>query len=516
MSTLQPLAGALLPGLVSWSLLGAFALAVPPRRARPRRTLPRRREREQRYRSVVEEQTDLVCRFAPDTTLTFVNEAYCRYFGRSRSELLGTPFLDLIPVTEHAAIREHLRRVGERPEGVTYEHRVEGAGAEVRWQQWVDQPIYDAGGRLVEFQSVGRDVTERRRAEEALRESEARVRAILRAIPDLMFLQSKDGIYLDHYAWDHQALLVPPEQFLGRSMREVLPPALAEALADCFARALASGEPQRLEYRLTLGAEERHFEARIVACEGERLLSIVRDITDRKWAEAAARERQEALQRSHAQVRRLAGRLIRAQEQERRRLARELHDDLSQKIAALGMAVGALKQQLPAPSAGAAEAIARLERWLEEISEDARSLSHQLHPAVLEHAGLGAALEAHCEEFRHQAGVQVAVSFDAGLEPLPDDVALCLYRVAQEGLHNVAKHSGASTAELAVTRVGGEVVLRLRDSGRGFDLEAARRRGGLGLVSLEERAHALDGALRIETAPGAGTCLEARLPLQTA
>jgi PAS domain S-box-containing protein len=128
------------------------------------------RESEQRYRAVVETQTELVCRFLPDTTLTFVNEAYCRYFGKSREELLGTSFLFLIPEPARPAAKAHIASLIVHPRLVVDEHEVIAAGGSIRWQQWTDQAIVDDTGRLTEFQSTGLDITERKRAEEALRQ----------------------------------------------------------------------------------------------------------------------------------------------------------------------------------------------------------------------------------------------------------------------------------------------------------------------------------------------------------
>src|SRR6185369_13367927 len=183
------------------------------------------------------------------------------------------------------------------------------------------------------------DVDFRSEAESALRESEARMRAILRAIPDLMFVQTVEGVYLDYYARNPDDLLAPPEAFLGRNMHDILPPDLAAKLQTCFQGASESPEPQLLEYSLLLHGEERHFEARMVGAQPGTILSIVREITDRKRAE-------EALRQSRDRVRVPAGQLITAHEEERVKIANELHDDLSQRLAALAMNLSRLREQL--------------------------------------------------------------------------------------------------------------------------------------------------------------------------
>ena len=134
------------------------------------------RASEERYRELVESQTDLVCRFLPDTTLTFVNEAYCKFFGRRRHELVGTKFIDLVPAFAHDRLLAHIAQAAEDRCPVTHEHEVTMPDGSAGWQQWIDYPITGADGRLTELQGIGRDITERVRAEMALREREARIK----------------------------------------------------------------------------------------------------------------------------------------------------------------------------------------------------------------------------------------------------------------------------------------------------------------------------------------------------
>ncbi len=143
-------------GRVGQGIVGSV-LPAPERR---RRAEESQRESEQRYRNVVETQTELICRYLPDSTLTFVNDAYCRYFGRSRDELVGSPFVGLIPEAERAAARQHIEAIGRSARGGTFEHRVIRPDGSVGWQQWTDHAIRDAAGMVVELQSIGRDVTD--------------------------------------------------------------------------------------------------------------------------------------------------------------------------------------------------------------------------------------------------------------------------------------------------------------------------------------------------------------------
>jgi signal transduction histidine kinase len=213
----------------------------------------------------------------------------------------------------------------------------------------------------------------------------------------------------------------------------------------------------------------------------------------------------------------LAGELITAQEAERSRIARDLHDDINQQLASLSIALSNLKHRLQQGEAtGVQEDLARLQQRTIEVTNVTRQLSHELHPGVLQHAGLIAALRGHCAEFGAQHGINVTLSVAHGVDGVPQDVALCLYRVAQEAMRNVAAHSGAREARIALNPSAEGLELIIHDEGRGFDLAEARRRGGVGLTSLEERVRLVGGSLRIETRPRQGTELRVRVPIKRA
>jgi signal transduction histidine kinase len=218
-----------------------------------------------------------------------------------------------------------------------------------------------------------------------------------------------------------------------------------------------------------------------------------------------------------AEIASLAGRLITAQETERSRIARDLHDDINQQLASLAIALSSVKRRLQDGEAeGVTEEVSRLQQRIVAVSHVTRQLSHELHPGVLQHAGLVAALRGHCAEFGAQHGIDVTFSAAAGINGVPAETALCLYRVTQEALRNIAAHAGARTARVALTAAGKSLELSILDDGHGFDLAAARRRGGVGLVSLDERVRLIGGSLRIETQPQHGTELRVSVPLLVA
>ena len=230
-------------------------------------------------------------------------------------------------------------------------------------------------------------------------------------------------------------------------------------------------------------------------------------------ASQALSESQEKLHLSHSQIRKLVGRLINVQEAERRRISRELHDDLNQKIATLSMSISRLKKNVPMQDGKLIAELEQLRQIANDLTNEVRRLSHQLHPAVLEHLGLVTALESYIAGFTDEERIDVQMTADIGDERIPFQTSICLYRVAVEALRNVARHSGAESAVVSLTRSSANWELRVSDSGKGFDVETFAQAGGLGLISVEERLRLLQGSCEIRSTPEHGTTLVARVPL---
>jgi len=230
----------------------------------------------------------------------------------------------------------------------------------------------------------------------------------------------------------------------------------------------------------------------------EFLRGFMIDITDRKLAEARLRD--------------LSGRLIHAQEEERRRIARELHDDMSQRVGLLGLELDRLGQAQVQPS-DFAERMQELRKQANDLSSHLHRLSYELHPSMITHLGLVAAVRSFCRELSRQQGIRVEFLDREVPRAMPEDVSLCLFRITQETLRNVVKHSGAADArvELIGEGDGGGVRLRISDSGVGFDPEVCRN--GLGLVSMEERLRLVGGEITIDSRPNEGARIDVRVPL---
>ncbi len=232
----------------------------------------------------------------------------------------------------------------------------------------------------------------------------------------------------------------------------------------------------------------------------QRMVGMVADITERKLAEEALSQ--------------VSRRLLEAQDQERMRIARELHDDIAQRLALLAIQLEQL-QTLPPNLSEVRSRMGELWKQTSEIATDVQSMSHELHSSRLQILGIAAAMRSFCREFSEQQSLEIDFHAHDLPSPVPPDISLCLFRVLQEALHNSAKHSGVRHFEARLWGTSGQIDLMVQDFGVGFDSEAAEKSRGLGLMSMQERVKLVKGTLLIESQPKRGTTIHARVPLRS-
>jgi len=407
-----------------------------------------------------------------------------------------------------------------------FEYRMISADGRTVWLHDVVSVRTEPDGS-VRLCGVMVDVTAHKQAEALLRESEERFRLIANDTPACLWVSSEPkgmtffNRALSEYFGTGQDL--PTEgwiAFVHPDDRE----RAGERSKQCVAEKGNYVDEFRVrrfdgEYRWVLDQGVPRFGPR-----GEFLgyAGSLTDVTEARRAEhelqaAYNRLTQELAERTRAEAEivALSRRLIDAQEEERTRIARELHDDLSQQIAGLGIALSLIRQQIPTERREAREQAERFYQRLAQIGASIRHLSHQLHPAVLEHAGLAPALEAYRAEFELLAGVKAEIQTDGHFEEVPQNVSLAIFRITQEALQNVWKHSGTKEAVIRLTRRNRQVLLQVSDRGIGFNT-AEPRQPGLGLISMRERAKLLGTTLSIESVKGQGTTLTVTIPLLSA
>jgi PAS domain S-box-containing protein len=248
------------------------------------------------------------------------------------------------------------------------------------------------------------------------------------------------------------------------------------------------------QVRTSLGSAE------LIEVHGEPcVLSVFADISERKQAEEAMSG--------------FSRRLIEAQETERTRIARELHDDINQRLALVAVTLKTAKQTLPSSDGKAGSLLEEAGTRVSDLENDIQGLSHRLHSSKLEYLGLEVAASGFCKELAQRQNLKIDFQCDGLPEELSGEVSLCLFRVLQEALHNAAKYSGVDRFEVSLTGASGQIQLRVHDAGVGFDLKTASNGHGLGLTSMRERLKLVSGELSIDTKPGHGTTVLARVPL---
>jgi PAS domain S-box-containing protein len=333
---------------------------------------------------------------------------------------------------------------------------------------------------------------------QALQESEELHRITLLSMSDAVFITTDAGLF---------TFICPNvDVIFGFSHDEVramerIPRLLGRELID--ARELAArGELRNIEHAiLTKRGERRELLVNVkhVSIKGGTMLYACRDITERRHAEQELRE--------------LSGQLINAHEQERIRLSRELHDEFGQRIALLSTELTLLRNGLAGGSQETHDQVAKMASEAADIGDAIHRLSHNLHPSRLEQLGLETSIRTLCRELTELRQLEIDLQIGDMPDGLEFDTALCLYRIAQEALHNIVKHSGASHAVIGLGRQAREIVMSVADDGAGFDAAVAGRKGTLGLISMRERARLVQASLAVASEPGHGTRLEVRAPL---
>jgi len=377
------------------------------------------------------------------------------------------------------------------------------------WLQESGRAKFDESGKMVKLVGMTADITERKQAQEALRESEERLRLAVKAGRMYAFEwdTETDVILRSEQCTEILNWIDDPTPDTGRQFISRVHPDDREAYVAMETGPTPDNPTYQTTYRMLRpdGCVVWLEESGHAFFDGQgrmlRIIGMVTDVTDRKRAEEALAS--------------VSRRLIEAQEQERTRIARELHDDIGQRLALLIIELEQLRQVSPDLSVEVCSRIAALQMRTTEIASDVQSLSHELHSSKLEYLGIAAAMTAFCREVSDQQNVEVVFAHDEVPRTLPQEISLCLFRVLQEALQNALKHSGVRRFDVELYYGWDEIHLTVRDSGSGFESKAAKGSRGLGLISMEERVKLLNGTFSVESQPKRGTTIHARVPLSS-
>jgi PAS domain S-box-containing protein len=434
-----------------------------------------------------------------------VNQAYCRYFGKTRDELIGQSYLPFIPVEDHERLKKHITGLSKENPVAVIENRVIAPDGAIRWQQSTNRALFDERGCIVELQSIGRDITERRYVEEKLKESEEKYRLLVEHANEAIVV-AQDGLL--KYA-NQRALIITgysSEELVSNPFIELVHPDDKKMVFDNYGKRL-KGEVLPDVYAFRIVSKNGRIKwveisAVVFTWEGRpATLNFLSDITERKKAE-------EELKKSHEQLRNFAKRLAEAEEIERQKIARELHDQVGQNLTALGINLGILRNQLSDTLTEQTDA--RLNDSmgiLEETAKRIRDVMSDLRPSVLDDYGLMAAIRWLSERISQRTGLTINVAYQDTKVDLPSETEITLFRIAQELLTNITKHAKATEVSIRLDSMDGKVQFVIVDNGVGFDPAALKKIGESrwGLLNVRERTDAIAGILTIASRPGQGT-----------
>jgi PAS domain S-box-containing protein len=467
-------------------------------------------ESEERYRSLVEAAPDVIYTVsAEDGSLTSLNPAFETLTGWSRAEWLGKPFLGIVHPDDSPVAVETFQKASRGETQPPYELRVLTKSGKYLVGEFTSTP-HVKDSKVVGELGIARDITERKRVEEALRESEERFRSLVENATVGIYRTTPDG----HILMANPALvrMLGFDSFEELAARNLECEGFESSYPRSVFRERIEREAQVIGLEVTWIRRDGSVilvreSARAVRADDGRVLhydGTVEDITTRRGAEEA--------------LRRLSGRLLRLQDEERRHIARQLHETAAQGLAGLAVNLNIVKSSAADLSPRASACLSESLELAEQCSREIRTLSYLLHPPLVDEAGLAPALRWYTAGFAQRSGVEVHVDVSPEFGRLPSEFELTLYRIVQEALTNIHLHSGSKTARICLARRPNEIVLTVADEGRGFPSAALGIAGaesadiGVGIPGMQERARQLGGSLHIQSG-SQGTTLTAILPL---
>ena len=484
--------------------------------AEHRQTAEKLRESELRFRTLFQTAGSVIIFIDPEGRILEFNAEAERVFGWSRDEALGKNAIELlVPEMVRDLAEAGKKRVldGLVARGRDFTLRLRD-GTE-RVFLWNVNPLHDGQGQLTGIVSVGHDITERKHAEEALAAERRRLYSLLDGLP----------AYICLYAQDYSCAFV--NSYFRERFGDPGGKPCYEFLHGCKVlcencpsfRAFQDQTPQEVEWTTSTGRVYQLYDYPFTDIDGSpAVLEMGLDITARKQAE-------EALKESEQKLRYLTTQLLTVQEDERRRMAQELHDEMGQMLLTMKLQISSIKEKLRKGKSqkdrkNLAGDCDYLLHYLQTTVDNIRRLSYNLSPSILEDLGLSAAIKNLFDEFckHHQHIKSYAFNMDEIDDVLTKEDQINIYRICQESLTNIGKHADATHLELTIKREEDRFSFLLEDNGKGFDLNDVLSREanakGLGLATLDERVRILGGALRLESKKGEGTRVRFDMPVK--
>jgi len=484
-------------------------------------------EARSRLAAIVQSSDDAIVAKDLNGIVTSWNSSAERIFGYTEQEMVGKPIALIIPPdlqNQEVQILQRLR-AGERIEHFETV-RIAKGGRKVLVSLTIS-PVKDGSGRVVGASKIARDITRIKQVEEALRESEQRMRFCMEAAN------------IGTWNWEIESGSIRWSENMERIHGQL--PGSFGGNVEAFQQGIYTEDRPRVEQAIQQALEgdgRYHAEYRQIKADGSlgwmeahgqviydssnrpiQMMGVCRDISERKASEQAlkeahdqldgrVKERTSELDRAQESLRMLSARLLQMQDDERRRIARELHDTAGQILVALNLNLVPVEEELLRDNSELAKQITESLRLIEELSRDLRTMSHLLHPPLLDEAGLLSAVRWYVEGFAQRSKIDVDLQLDHKVGRLPGELETAIFRIVQECLTNIHRHSGSSSASIAITRDSHAVTVEIRDQGQGMPMPI---RAGVGIQGMGERVRQLGGQLEIASGSD-GTRITAIFP----
>jgi PAS domain S-box-containing protein len=459
--------------------------------------------------AIVASSDDAIISKSLDGIITSWNKSAERIFGYTPEEAIGQPITLIIPPERHGEESDILARLrrGERVDHFhTVRRRKDGSFLDV---SLTISPVRDSSGRVIGASKVARDITGQKQAERALRESEQRFRVITDASPIMVWMAGTDKLcYYFNKGW-LDFVGRPLEQESGNGWTENVHAEDFDRCLQIYVSNFDARRPFEMEYRMRHHTGQyrwildrgvpRHapdgtFEGYVGGCL---------DIHDQKEAAEKVRIADDMT------------RLMKVQDEERRRIARELHDSAGQTLTVLGLNLAQLVERAQVIAPELAKEGKEIEEIVQQLHREIRTTSYLLHPPLLDECGLASALNWYVEGLAERSDVTIALDVANNVGRLPRDMELAIFRLVQECLTNIHRHSGSKTALIRIAREGESVRTEVRDHGGGISperlLDIQSRGSGVGIMGIRERMRQFRGEMKIES-NGSGTSVIVRIP----
>ena len=462
---------------------------------------------ERKYRRIFENVSEGIFQSTPEGMYLMANPALARIHGFNSPRELIRSCRDISrEIYVDPARREEFKRLLEKHGMVRdFEHETFRKDGSRIWLSVSARAVKDENGKIVCYEGTARDITQRKQAEQALRESEERFRELFENSKDALYVHDLTGCYTSVNRAAERLSGYTREELIGRHFSILLNPEYERHVRGHLER--KADEPSESTYETEIVTKHGHsvpveISSRLILADGAAVAvqGCLRDVSERKRVQAAART--------------YSRRLIEAQEGERRRMSRELHDQVGQILTAVKMNLHVLRKKCSAP-----EILASIEdnmKVIDEAVDQVRDLSVDLRPLLLDDFGLVVAVRWYLDRQAKSCGVPADFTTHSLGEDdrFSSELETACFRIVQEAVTNVARHAHASRISVVLERVGQDLILLISDDGAGFDMKVLRTSAAtLGLRSMEERVQAMGGSITIDSAPDRGTAICARLPI---